>query len=128
MYGHFNCVRRVARGAGSPAGRAGRQAIEHEDVSSMSQAPMHHEVLIVGGGNAGISVAARLQREGVTDIGIIEPSDSHYYQPLWTLVGGGCAPDSESRRTQASVMPRGVRRKHSRTAAASFSSETLPVP
>lgn len=74
----------------------------------MSQAPMHHEVLIVGGGNAGISVAARLQREGVTDIGIIEPSDSHYYQPLWTLVGGGCAPDSESRRTQASVMPRGV--------------------
>ncbi len=69
---------------------------------------MHHQVVIVGGGNAGISVAARLQREGVSDIGIVEPSDSHYYQPLWTLVGGGCAPAAESRRPQASVMPRGV--------------------
>lgn len=69
---------------------------------------MHHKVLIVGGGSAGISVAARLRRAKVDDIGVIEPSDKHYYQPLWTLVGGGCAPAAESERSEASVMPKGV--------------------
>ncbi len=68
----------------------------------------HHRVLIVGGGTAGISVAARLRRKGVTDVGLIEPSRTHYYQPLWTLVGGGCAPAKESERTESSVMPKGV--------------------
>jgi sulfide:quinone oxidoreductase len=67
-----------------------------------------HKVLIVGGGTAGITVAARLQRAGVTDIAIVEPSGSHYYQPLFTLVGGGRAPASETVRPEASVMPKGV--------------------
>lgn len=50
----------------------------------------HHKILIVGGGTAGITVAARLTRKiSGSDIAIIEPSDKHYYQPLWTLVGGG---------------------------------------
>ncbi|WP_398953963.1 FAD-dependent oxidoreductase [Streptomyces sp. GC420] len=68
-----------------------------------------HRVLIVGGGSAGISVAARLRRAGVTDIALIEPADTHWYQPLWTLVGGGQAPLKESRRPEASVIPSGVR-------------------
>ena len=38
---------------------------------------------------AGITVAARMLRKGYTDVAVIEPSDKHYYQPLWTLVGGG---------------------------------------
>jgi sulfide:quinone oxidoreductase len=69
---------------------------------------MHHEILIIGGGYAGLSVAARLRRAGRTDIGVIEPSDQHYYQPLWTLVGGGSASQAETVRPQASVMPQGV--------------------
>ncbi len=72
----------------------------------MSATTISHAVVIIGGGNAGISLAARLRRVGMTDIGIIEPGESHYYQPLWTLVGGGCAPAEESKRTEASVMPR----------------------
>ncbi|MEU2717059.1 FAD/NAD(P)-binding oxidoreductase [Streptomyces sp. NPDC007205] len=68
----------------------------------------HHKVLIVGGGSAGVSVAARLMRQGIRDIGLVEPSTTHYYQPLWTLVGGGRARAAESARTQQSVMPKGV--------------------
>jgi len=67
-----------------------------------------HTVTIVGGGHAGISVAARLRRAGLDSIGLIEPTHTHDYQPLWTLIGGGCASAEESRRPQASVIPQGV--------------------
>ncbi|OBF07789.1 pyridine nucleotide-disulfide oxidoreductase [Mycolicibacterium conceptionense] len=70
--------------------------------------PVKHEVLIVGGGTAGITVAARLLRKRYTDVAIIEPSDKHYYQPLWTLVGGGPATAAETERAEAAVMPRGA--------------------
>lgn len=74
-----------------------------------ARADEHHRVVIVGGGNAGISVAAQLQRKlpGL-DVAIIEPSDKHYYQPLWTLVGGGDAKKEDTVRDEASVIPRGV--------------------
>lgn len=65
-----------------------------------------HQVLIVGGGTAGITVAARLLRKGYTDVAVIEPSDKHYYQPMWTLVGGGQAKAASTERSEASVMPR----------------------
>jgi sulfide:quinone oxidoreductase len=71
--------------------------------------PQRHEVLIVGGGSAGISVAARLRRAGLEDVGLLDPARTHYYQPLWTLVGGGCAPLVKSARPQAQQVPRGVR-------------------
>jgi len=67
-----------------------------------------YQVLIVGGGTAGITVAARLNRKGYSDVAIIEPSSTHYYQPLWTLVGGGQAKASTTERTEASVMPEGT--------------------
>lgn len=69
---------------------------------------MHHRVVIVGGGSAGIAVAARLRRAGQDDVAVIDPTTTHYYQPLWTLVGGGRAPLESSARPEASVMPRGV--------------------
>ena len=67
----------------------------------------HHQVLIIGGGTAGISVAARL-RKHVDDIAIVDPADKHYYQPLWTLVGGGAADRTTSERDLASVIPAGA--------------------
>ena len=69
----------------------------------------HHRVVIIGGGNAGISVAAQLHRKlkGL-DIAIIEPSDKHYYQPLWTLVGGGVFKKEVTEHAEASVIPKGV--------------------
>jgi sulfide:quinone oxidoreductase len=74
----------------------------------MSTPHIHHQVLVVGGGSAGISVAARLRKAGLTDIGLVEPSQTHYYQPLWTLVGGGRASLAETARPQSSVVPAGV--------------------
>ncbi len=68
----------------------------------------HHNVLVVGGGSAGITVAARLRNAGVADVAIVEPSDSHWYQPLWTLVGGGVFPLEHTRRAQADVIPPGA--------------------
>lgn len=68
-----------------------------------------HQVLIIGGGTAGITVAARMLRKGFGDVAVVEPSNVHYYQPLWTLVGGGQARASTTRRSESSVMPRGAR-------------------
>ena len=46
-------------------------------------------IVIIGGGTAGITVAASLKRHapGPIDIAVVEPSDTHYYQPAFTLVG-----------------------------------------
>ena len=66
----------------------------------------HHEVLIIGGGNAGVSLAARLLRKSKIDVAVIEPKSVHYYQPLYSHVAGGAARMSETTRSQKSVMPR----------------------
>lgn len=68
-----------------------------------------HEVVIIGGGAAGISVASSLlQRSPGLDIAIIDPADIHYYQPGWTMVGAGVFNPAKTARTMASVLPRGV--------------------
>ena len=67
-----------------------------------------HDVVVIGGGTAGITAAARLRNAGVTDVAIIEPSSVHYYQPLWTLVGGGEADIDSTVRPEASVIPKGA--------------------
>ncbi|MDR6505070.1 FAD/NAD(P)-binding oxidoreductase [Arthrobacter oryzae] len=69
----------------------------------------HHDVLIIGGGNAGISLAARLHRYGVKDVAVAEPKDHHLYQPLFSHIAGGRAKASEAIRSQASVTPPGVK-------------------
>lgn len=70
---------------------------------------LHHRVVVVGGGNGGISVAAQLLRKSKgLDVAIIEPSDKHYYQPLWTLVGGGDAKREATVHSEASVIPKGA--------------------
>jgi sulfide:quinone oxidoreductase len=70
---------------------------------------LKYQILIIGGGNAGISVAAQLLRkERSLDIAIIEPSEKHYYQPAWTMVGGGFYDIKDTEKTEAEVIPDGV--------------------
>jgi len=69
----------------------------------------HYQVLIVGGGSAGITVAAQLcNEENAPSVGIIEPSEVHYYQPIWTLVGGGVFDRDISKRQEADFIPDGA--------------------
>jgi sulfide:quinone oxidoreductase len=69
-----------------------------------------HEVVIIGGGAAGIAVAASLRaRAPDLDIAIIEPADIHYYQPGWTMVGGGIFEPQTTAKTMGSLIPSGVR-------------------
>lgn len=66
------------------------------------------EVLIVGGGNAGLSVAAQLlQKKSGLSIGIVEPSEKHYYQPAWTLVGAGEFDITETEKNEKDYIPAG---------------------
>ncbi|MCO6435341.1 sulfide:quinone oxidoreductase [Nitrosomonas nitrosa] len=64
------------------------------------------DIVVVGGGAAGIGVTASLlHRRPSLRIAIIEPSDKHYYQPAWTLVGGGAFDVTQTVRNMADVIP-----------------------
>jgi len=69
----------------------------------------HHQVLIVGGGSAGITVGAMLRNKpNPPEVTIIDPSEKHYYQPIWTLVGAGVFPKEVSERSEADYIPPGA--------------------
>jgi len=72
---------------------------------------MQHQVLIVGGGTAGVTVAASMRRHAPRDVGItiIEPAEQHYYQPAFTLVGAGVYASARTRKQEAKLIPAGVR-------------------
>jgi len=92
-YDMSGVVRRIANGGKTPT-----------DIADAS-----HDIVIVGAGAGGISVAASLlARDGNLDIAIIDPADVHYYQPGWTMVGGGIFDASVTARTMASLIPQGV--------------------
>jgi len=66
-----------------------------------------HQIVIIGGGAGGLSVASQLRKHRPElDIAIVEPSEHHYYQPAWTLVGGGAYVIEKTRRAQVRYIPR----------------------
>ena len=68
-----------------------------------------YEVVIVGAGAGGIAAAASLKsRQPDLEIAIIDPADIHYYQPGWTMVGGGIFEPQDTSRTMGSLIPKGV--------------------
>ncbi|WP_438969319.1 NAD(P)/FAD-dependent oxidoreductase [Nonlabens sp.] len=69
----------------------------------------HYQILIIGGGTAGIMTAAQLlQKKKTSSIAIIEPADTHYYQPAWTLVGAGAYDYDKTGKPMAEVIPEGT--------------------
>ncbi|SEO58643.1 FAD/NAD(P)-binding oxidoreductase [Nitrosovibrio sp. Nv6] len=66
------------------------------------------DVVVIGGGTAGIGITASLlRRQPSLRTAIVEPCDRHYYQPAWTLVGGGAYDISKTVQPMASVIPPG---------------------
>ncbi|SDP88371.1 sulfide:quinone oxidoreductase [Pseudomonas congelans] len=67
------------------------------------------QILIVGGGAAGIATAASLlARDATLQITLVDPADTHYYQPGWTMVGAGIFTPQSTARSMASLIPKGV--------------------
>ena len=93
-YDMSGIVRRIANGGRTPT-----------DIADAT-----YEIVIIGGGAAGISVASSLlSRYSGLDIAVIDPADVHYYQAGWTLVGGGAFNPADTVRTMTSVLPSGVK-------------------
>jgi sulfide:quinone oxidoreductase len=88
-------------------GVASRIAAKHG--GSEEQKLPTYDVLIVGGGAAGIAVAASLlKRSKNLSVAIIDPAETHYYQPGWTFVGAGIFTPEHTARQMASLIPRGA--------------------
>ena len=69
----------------------------------------HHSILIVGGGAAGVSTANNMRRKNSTiDIALIEPSEKHYYQPGFTIIGGGAYTLKRTTKNEADLIHPGV--------------------
>ena len=69
----------------------------------------HYQILTIGGGTAGIMVSSMLKKKNPSlQIGIIEPAETHYYQPAWTLVGANTYKFEKTARPMASLIPGGT--------------------
>ena len=67
------------------------------------------KIVIIGGGTAGIMLAAQMQKnKNNVSITIIEPASDHYYQPAWTLVGAGTYNMADTKKPMAGLIPSGV--------------------
>ncbi|QFU08159.1 Beta-lactamase hydrolase-like protein [Rhodobacteraceae bacterium THAF1] len=68
-----------------------------------------YDVVIVGGGAAGISTAASLKsRRPSLSIAVVEPAEVHYYQPGWTMVGAGIFTADQTAKTMGALIPKDV--------------------
>ncbi len=85
--------------------------VSGKDVDEKKAVPFttHHQIVVVGGGSAGITVAAQLKKKLANhDIAIIEPSEVHYYQPMWTFNAAGVFKKEKSKKLMEEVMPKDV--------------------
>ncbi len=90
------------------------EALAH--ASGVEEPVLHHseantyDVVVVGGGSAGIAVASSLlKRRPQLDIVVVEPRYKHFYQPGFTMVGGGVFSPTQPQTFTKNVMPEGVR-------------------
>jgi len=70
-------------------------------------ADLKYKLVVVGGGAGGCGTASKfVNKFGPGEVAVIEPNEMHYYQPMWTLVGGGVKTLSQSMRPMESLLPK----------------------
>lgn len=84
-------------------------------------------ILVVGGGNAGIALAARLRNEGIPDIVVVEPKTVHTYRPQLNYAGAGLIGLDRLQRPQSTVMPDGVYWIRDRVSAVDPATKTVTL-
>lgn len=98
-YDLSDAVRRIEASAQSTAASS----------KPVAAAARHFSVVIIGAGSGGIAVAASLlKRKPDLQIAIVDKAQKHYYQPGWTMVGGGVFRNTDTERDTATLIPRGV--------------------
>lgn len=74
--------------------------------STSAMAEHHFRLVVVGGGSGGCGTANKFaSKVGKGKLAVIEPATTHYYQPMWTLVGGGLKTLDQSARSMESLLP-----------------------
>ncbi|GBQ10136.1 bifunctional protein tyrosine phosphatase family protein/NAD(P)/FAD-dependent oxidoreductase [Swaminathania salitolerans] len=92
--------------------RSGRRAADLFELANAPTeeapaSPRRFDVVVVGGGAGGLAAASSLlRRRPDLLVAIVEPSTEHYYQPGWTLVGGGVFEAQQTRRSEVGLIPR----------------------
>ncbi|KAL2815264.1 hypothetical protein BDW59DRAFT_153944 [Aspergillus cavernicola] len=89
------------------AARATTRGYASATVPPVSTASRSHEIVVIGGGTAGLAISHQLLRSGEfssDDIALVDPAKWHNYQPGWTLVGGGLKTREELRRPLESLI------------------------
>ncbi len=98
----------TAKAAGYDMGGVSRR-IANGGKTPTDSADATYDIVIVGAGAGGISAAASLKsRDPNLNIAIIDPAEIHYYQPGWTMVGGGIFEAAQTVKTMGSLIPQGV--------------------
>lgn len=68
------------------------------------------KIVVIGGGAAGLSMSSMLERYlKEPDITVIDPSDKHFYQPGFTLIGSGVYKPDEVWKKQEDCITSGVK-------------------
>jgi sulfide:quinone oxidoreductase len=68
-----------------------------------------YEFVVIGGGTGGIMSASQIIVKKISnDVAVIDPSDTHFYQPAWTLVGAGTYNYEATKKPMKDLIPKGV--------------------
>ena len=98
-----------------------------EDMNSAENSEQqNYDVVIIGAGSGGIAAASSLlKRDGGLRIALVDPKEEHYYQPGWTMVGGGIFSNTQTKRAMSDLIPSKV--SWIKQAAVGFSPEQNAV-